>query len=114
MLEIIEQGKSIAVDFDGTIVTDKFPDIGEPNLDLVEWLKQYRVNGGKLILWTSRNNICDNALDKAVDFCTSLGLEFDAINENLKENQIRWGGDTRKVLADYYLDDKAVVWKNTN
>lgn len=114
MLEIIEQGKTIAVDFDGTIVTDKFPEIGEPNFDLVNWLNSYRSNGGKLILWTSRNNLCNNDLDKAVAFCSSIGLEFDAINENLKENQIKWGGDTRKVLADYYLDDKAVEWKSTN
>ena len=111
MLEVIKQGKIIAVDFDGTIVTDKFPEIGEPNLELVAWLKQYRANGGKLILWTSRNK---DHLPKAVDFCISLGLEFDAINENLKENQIKWQGDTRKVLADYYLDDKAVEWKSMN
>ena len=111
MLEVIKEGKTVAVDFDGTIVTDKFPEIGEPNLELVAWLKQYRANGGEIILWTSRNK---DALPKAVDFCTSLGLEFDAINENLKENQIKWQGDTRKVLADYYLDDKAVEWKSTN
>ena len=48
MLEVIKQGKIIAVDFDGTIVTDKFPEIGEPNLELVAWLKQYRANGGKV------------------------------------------------------------------
>lgn len=109
----IEEGKTIAVDFDGTIVTDKFPEIGEPNYALINWLIGYQFRGGKLILWTSRNNICDNALSKAVDFCKSVGLEFDAINENLKEVQEKWKGDTRKVLADYYLDDKAIEWKNT-
>lgn len=111
MLEIIERNKIIAVDFDGTIVTDKFPEIGEPNFELIEWLKQYRAEGGKLILWTSRNK---EQLPKAVEFCKTIGLEFDAINENLKEVQDKWKGDTRKVLADYYLDDKAVVWKSTN
>ena len=110
MLEVIEPNKVIAVDFDGTIVTDKFPEIGEPNQDLVKWLKDYRLNGGKLILWTSRNG---DALPKAVDFCKSLGLEFDAVNENLKEVQEKWNGDTRKVLADYYLDDKAIQWTST-
>ncbi len=110
MLEMIEEGKVIAVDFDGTIVTDKFPEIGEPNLELVQWLIEYRARGGKLILWTSRNK---EHLPKAVDFCKSIGLEFDAVNENLKTYQLKWRGDTRKVLADYYLDDKAVEWKNT-
>ena len=106
----VEQGKTIAVDFDGTLVVDKFPEIGEPNLELINWLINYRNNGGKLILWTSRNG---EVLPKAVEFCKSLGLEFDAVNENLKEVQEKWKGDTRKVLADYYLDDKAIEWKNT-
>ena len=106
----IEEGKIIAVDFDGTIVTDKFPEIGEPNYDLINWLIGYQSKGGKLILWTSRNG---DALPKAVEFCKSLGLEFNAVNENLKEVQEKWKGDTRKVLADYYLDDKAIEWKNT-
>lgn len=106
----IEEGKTIAVDFDGTIVTDKFPEIGEPNYDLIKWLIGYQSRGGKLILWTSRNG---EALPKAVEFCKSLGLEFNSVNENLKEVQEKWKGDTRKVLADYYLDDKAIEWKNT-
>ena len=106
----VEEGKTIAVDFDGTIVTDKFPEIGEPNYDLIKWLIGYQSRGGKLILWTSRNG---DALPKAVEFCKSLGLEFNAVNENLKEVQEKWKGDTRKVLADYYLDDKAIEWKNT-
>lgn len=106
----VEEGKTIAVDFDGTIVTDKFPEIGEPNYDLIKWLIGYQSRGGKLILWTSRNG---EALPKAVEFCKSLGLEFNSVNENLKEVQEKWKGDTRKVLADYYLDDKAIEWKNT-
>lgn len=106
----VEEGKTIAVDFDGTIVTDKFPEIGEPNYDLIKWLIGYQSRGGKLILWTSRNG---DALPKAVEFCKSLGLEFNSVNENLKEVQEKWKGDTRKVLADYYLDDKAIEWKNT-
>lgn len=110
----IDDGKVLAVDFDGTLVTDCFPEIGEPNLPLIEWLKDYRkTRNGKLILFTSRNK---EALPKAVEYCKSLGLEFDAINENLKEVQEKWQGDTRKVLADYYIDDKALlpIWKSMN
>lgn len=110
----IKDGKSIAVDFDGVIVTDKFPEIGEPNLELVKWLNDYQARGGKLVLWTSRNNECDFALNKAVAFCKSIGLEFDAVNENLPEVKAKWGADTRKVLTSYYLDDKAVEWKSMN
>jgi predicted HAD superfamily phosphohydrolase YqeG len=106
--------KIIAVDFDGTLVEDKFPEIGSPRKDIVEWVKECRLNGCKLILWTSRsNNLKVNgcgSLELAVEYCKeSLDLEFDAINENLKEVQEKWHNDTRKVYADYYIDDKAIM-----
>lgn len=95
----------IAVDFDGTIVTDKFPDIGSPIEDTVKLLKLYKGRGDKLILWTCRTG---TALMEAVDFCRwDLGLEFDAINDNLPEIQEVWGQNCRKVYADVYIDDKA-------
>lgn len=103
--------KIIAVDFDGTLVTDKFPSIGEPNLPLMRMLTYMRQNHGvKLILWTSRDYSVKygDLLEDAVEFCASHGLEFDAINENIREAQILTGGDTRKVYADIYLDDKNV------
>lgn len=34
------------------------------------------------------------------------GLVFDAVNEPLPEQIKRWGNDTRKIYADYYIDDK--------
>ena len=45
---------TIAVDFDGTIVEDRYPDIGPliPNARNV--LQRYRMAGGKVILWTCR------------------------------------------------------------
>ena len=96
----------LAVDFDGTIVEDKYPLIGEPIMEIVSFLQDIRASGVKLILWTCRNG---DALTRAVKFCADLGLGFDAINENLPEVQQLYGGDTRKVFADYYLDDKALT-----
>lgn len=119
---VISPNKVLAVDFDGTIVSDKFPDIGEPNLEFIEWLKNYQSSGGKLILWTCRNDqenreLESLALTKAIDFCKSQGLYFDSINKNLPEVIEKYSGDTRKVMADYYIDDKNVGvldWKNMN
>jgi gamma-glutamyl-gamma-aminobutyrate hydrolase PuuD len=54
------------------------------------------VSGGKLI----------QHLDNAVEWCKQRGIVFDAVNENLPEVKERWGGDTRKVYCDYYVDDK--------
>jgi len=102
--------KIVAVDFDGTLVEDEFPNIGQKDEYMFKVLKALKSNGVKLILWTSRNN-CEefgDTLQAAVDFCRENGLVFDAINENLPEVQEYTGQDTRKVYADLYIDDKSV------
>ena len=95
----------IAVDFDGTLVEDKFPEIGEVRHEV--WAEIFRAQdrGVKIILWTSRDN---DRLKAAVEFCTERGLHFDAINDNLDECKILFNNDTRKVYANEYWDDKAV------
>lgn len=95
----------IAVDFDGTICTNNYPNCGSPNTVLIKKLIRLREAGHKLILWTCRT---DNELKVAVDYCKKYGLEFDKINENLDELVQMFEGDTRKVVADIYLDDKAM------
>ena len=48
-------------------------------------------------------------MEEAVKWCEERGLAFDYINENTPEH-IEWaGGDTRKIYADIYIDDKAVA-----
>lgn len=94
----------LAVDFDGTIVDDQFPLLGEPSWTVVNTIKEYQKTGWKIILWTCRT---DDMLKEAVDFCKKeLGLHFDAVNQNLPEVQAYYGGDTRKVFANLYLDDR--------
>lgn len=98
--------KIVAVDFDGTLVTDEYPNIGEPNIKLIDAIKHIRSQEVRVILWTCRN--CDK-LQEAVDFCKTQGLEFDEINKNIPEVLYLTGGkDTRKVYADLYIDDKAI------
>lgn len=98
--------KIVAVDFDGTLVTDEFPEIGRIKLLVWDTVITAQENGYKVILWTCRNG---EALKKAVDFCAMHGLHFDAINENLDEIKILYGGDTRKVFADLYIDDRCCL-----
>ena len=95
----------IAVDFDGVICVSEFPNIGRPHINVIDALIKRRKKGDKLILWTCRH---DKLLDDAVAFCRNMGLEFDAVNENL-DFMIEKCGDSRKVGADYYLDDKSVT-----
>lgn len=96
----------IAVDFDGTITKEsKWPELGEPNMPLINELIRRRNNGDKLILWTCRDG---DLLNAAINFCKAFGLEFDAVNDHLPEMKEKFGNDTRKVYADLYVDDKAV------
>ena len=96
----------IAVDFDGTLCFSKWPELGEPNKPLIEYLKSWRNQGNKLILWTCR---AGEALDKAVSWCQDQQLYFDAVNDNLPEVIEMYGNNSRKITCDYYIDDKAML-----
>lgn len=97
--------KIIAVDFDGTLCENKYPEIGAPKYSVIEKLKAEQAAGAKLILWTCRT---EKHLADAVYWCALQGLKFDAINENLKERIEQYGDDTRKISATEYWDDRAV------
>jgi len=110
--------QTIAVDFDGTLCEYAFPGIGEQTdaqQELMQALIKLREEGHKLILWTNRG---DNeqylVLTEAIAWCRDRGLEFDAINENLP-NQKKLSGPSPKIMADVYIDDKAINvldWKS--
>ena len=97
--------ETFAVDFDGTLCEKKWPRIGKPIYDTIEWVKQLRRNGHKIILWTCREGM---SLVDALVWCADLGLFFDAVNDNLPEHKRIFGGNSRKIMADYYIDDKAL------
>ena len=98
--------KTIAVDFDGTLCFSNWPELGEPNRPLIEYLRLQKRSGNKLILWTCR---AGEALDKAVAWCQEQGLDFDAVNDNLPEIIEQYGSNSRKITWDYYIDDRAVI-----
>ena len=85
----------IALDFDGTICQNAYPDIGEPNWNVIEKAKQCQEQGAYLILWTCRGG---QMLEKAVSACTEWGLTFDAINEFLSTPSARRATMGRIVL----------------
>lgn len=96
--------KVIAMDFDGCLVTNKYPDIGSL-ISKTFWTYQCeKANGSKFILWTCRTG---EYLDAALDWCKEHEIFFDAINENVPERIEQYGGDCRKVSADEYWDDRA-------
>jgi hypothetical protein len=98
-----QNAKCIAVDFDGCLCVDRYPEIGEPVQYVIDLLAERKQYGDKLILWTCR---CGEKLDEAVRWCAEHGLTFDAVNDNLPENIEKYGNNSRKVWADEYWDDR--------
>lgn len=97
--------KAIAVDFDGCLCENAWPEIGPPNWAVIRAALEQQRAGAALILWTCRSG---ELLDKAVAWCGEHGLTFDAVNENLPERLEHYGSESRKVSADEYWDDLAV------
>ena len=95
----------IAIDFDGTLCVDKFPEIGEPNWEVINRAKAVQEAGIPTILNTCREG---KLLDNAVKACARWGLKFDAVNENLPAFVAETGDNPRKIAATQYWDDKAV------
>ena len=96
--------KVIAVDFDGTIVTHAYPEIGKEMLFAFATLKELQTRGHKLILWTFRSG---PLLDEAVEYCKKNGVEFYAVNKNYPEEEYS-DKISRKVNADIFIDDRNV------
>jgi len=91
----------ICIDFDGTMVDHRYPDIGEPVPGAIEWMKTWHQAGAKLILFTMRSG---KGLDEAVRWLVWHEIEMHGINHN--PNQDSWS-KSPKAYAHVYVDDAA-------
>ena len=95
---------TIAVDFDGTIVEHKYPQIGEEIPFAVETLKMLTQDRHKLILWSVREG---ELLEEAVNWCRERGLEFYAVNRDYPEETTDNNPHfSRKLKVDMFIDDR--------
>ena len=88
----------IAVDYDGTLFSK-----GEPNKRLIGRLTRAQRQGNTVILWTCR---AGDSLRQAVESLAACGLRPNYVNANAPESIKALGYDSRKILADVYIDDK--------
>lgn len=95
--------KILAVDFDGTLCEERWPEIGRPNHAVIEHVKQEQIDGAKLILWTCR---VDQHLRNAIEWCAEHGIYFDAINDNLPDIHESFPVNGPKIYYDELIDDK--------
>lgn len=96
---------TIAVDFDGTIVTHRYPKIGEEIPDAVETIKQLIRDGHRLILWSVREG---ELLQEAIEWCSERGITFFATNKDYPEERPDDRDFSRKLKADIFIDDRNI------
>lgn len=95
----------LAIDFDGCIVEAAWPQIGSLRPNAKKILQQLHKDGHYIIIWTCRSGMDKS---KAEQFLLDNGIPYDKVNEQHPKNIVEFGGDTRKVLADVYIDDRQV------
>ena len=98
--------KVIAIDFDGTIVDDKFPDFGDVKEGAKEVINELLEVGHEVIIWS-----CQDA-EEIEHVLYRLGINYTAINENTESMMQRWGNNPRKIGADNFIDDKGLDTTN--
>lgn len=93
---------TIAVDFDGTIVEQKFPEIGKQKPFAMDTLRALIADGHHVILWSVREG---KYLEEAVEYCRQRGVEFYAVNSEYPNASWAENAMSRKIRADVYIDD---------
>ncbi|SET11730.1 BT0820 family HAD-type phosphatase [Prevotella sp. kh1p2] len=94
----------IAVDFDGTIVEHRYPEIGEEVPFATDTLRMLIKEHHRLILWSVREG---QLLEDAVNWCKKRGVEFYAVNKDYPEEMVEYNNHfSRKIKADIFIDDR--------
>lgn len=97
---------TIAIDFDGTIVEHRYPEIGEEIPFATDTLKMLIADHHRLILWSVREG---KLLEDAVEWCRKRGVEFYAINRDYPEEEIEKNKHfSRKLKVDMWIDDRNI------
>lgn len=97
----------IAVDFDGTIVEHRYPEIGDEKPFATEVLRMLIAERHKLILWTVREG---KLLDEALQWCSERGVTFYAINSDFSDmfKETKSKNQSCKLSADIFIDDRGI------
>ena len=92
----------IGIDFDGTIVKNAFPKIGEEAPGAIAFMRTAISAGDSIILFTVRSGMF---LDNAVSWLGARGIKLYGVNKN--PEQQRWSSSV-KPFCNFYIDDRAV------
>jgi len=99
----------ISIDFDGTIVEDEYPNIGD-SIDGARYVINHWYNIGCWIIINScRYGIyeCD-----MISWLNKNNINYHTLNENLQWRIEMHNGNPRKIGADFYIDNKNIEQKD--
>lgn len=105
--------KLFAIDFDNTITEGNYHplNLNVPIRDFAkEVIDKIRDHGGKVAIWTCRTGD-DAEMVKLI--LMDNQIRYDVFNENFPEISDEFGGESRKVFADLYIDDSGISYKAT-
>lgn len=91
----------VAVDFDGTCVTNEYPRVGK-EIGAAPVLKKMTDKGIKLVLYTMRDG---KLLEEAVQWFKDNNIPLYGVNKT--PGQYKWT-NSPKIFANYYIDDAAI------
>jgi hypothetical protein len=92
--------KILAIDFDGTIVKNIFPDIGELIEDAKLYINKLYDEGYDIIIWTCRDG---QLLKDAITFLVDNNIKFHKVNENSDKLDFT---TSNKIYFDITIDDR--------
>jgi hypothetical protein len=100
----------VAIDFDGTIVEDKYPEIGSLKEDVVSCTNILKELGCFIIITSCRTStlihpsMAERVTQKQImeNFLRENNIAFDKIDE----------GNEGKVVADIYIDDRGIKFED--
>jgi hypothetical protein len=99
----------IAIDFDGVIVTDMYPDIGPAIPGAIEAIRELHEHGYCIIINSCRARVEEQEMK---DWIRDHDIPVCCINENCRERIWKYRTDCRKISADVYIDDKNILGFN--
>lgn len=95
----------IVIDFDGTIVENAYPEIGNLRKNVKKVLQRLHEEGHEIIINTCRAGIFEG---NVYSFLQQENIFFTYINCNIPWKIEQYGQDCRKISGDVYIDDKSL------
>lgn len=93
----------IAIDFDGTIVKEEWPEPGEVFPNAKKIINHLYSLGHKIIINTCRSGKYEGMAERVLK---NEGIKYTWINTNEPNLIHKYGTDCRKISADIYIDNR--------